>query len=523
MAKTQSRRDFLTSAAAAAALPGLAARALARRGRKTAGLEYRTAEALVAALVARQISAVELTDHAIARIEALDGRINAVVVRDFERARAAAARGRQGAGGGRAAAAARHPHDGEGGLQRRGPADHLGFSARQGLAPDRGCADRRARQGGRRHRAGQDQRADRARGLAELQRHLRHHQQSLGPRPHAGWLVRRLGGVAGGRLRAPGARLRYRRLAARARALLRRLRAQADAGAGAEPRANAARSAGAADRCRPGGGRADGAQRRRPQPAARCDRRPRCARGNRLSAGACRPPATRISRASAFSSSTPIPWCRPLPPCAAPWSASRSGLPRRAPRSRARARCCPTWRLAGAHLRAAALLLLDGGHSRSSAIGASRSWPPRCPPTTAASRRRGCGRSCSAIAIGCAASRVRIGIAQRWRELFREWDVVVCPVHADAGLPARPQPATEPAHPDRRQGLPLRGPGGVGGRRHACRGCRPPPCPSSAPTRACPSACRSSAPIWKTARRSPSPGSIEREFGGFVPPPDFAG
>src|SRR6185436_5908666 len=33
----------------------------------------------------------ELTDHAIARIEALDGRINAVVVHDFERARAAAA------------------------------------------------------------------------------------------------------------------------------------------------------------------------------------------------------------------------------------------------------------------------------------------------------------------------------------------------------------------------------------------------------------------------------------------------
>ena len=69
----------------------------------------------------------------------------------------------------------------------------------------------------------------------------------VGPRPHAGRLVRRLGGVAGGRLRPPGARVGYRRLAARARALLRRLRAQADAGAGAEPRANAARSAGAAD------------------------------------------------------------------------------------------------------------------------------------------------------------------------------------------------------------------------------------------------------------------------------------
>jgi hypothetical protein len=78
----------------AVALPIVATRALAQakgEPKKTAGLEYRTAEALVAALAARQISAVELTNHAIARIEALDARINAVVVRDFERARAAAA------------------------------------------------------------------------------------------------------------------------------------------------------------------------------------------------------------------------------------------------------------------------------------------------------------------------------------------------------------------------------------------------------------------------------------------------
>ena len=94
MSRNRSRRDFLTTVGAAAALPIAATRVVAQAKdgpKKTAGLEYRTAEALVAALVARQISAVELTDHAIARIEALDGRINAVVVRDFERARAAAA------------------------------------------------------------------------------------------------------------------------------------------------------------------------------------------------------------------------------------------------------------------------------------------------------------------------------------------------------------------------------------------------------------------------------------------------
>src|SRR5262249_3416442 len=44
----------------------------------------------VSALRARKISAIELTDHVIARIEALDPNINAVVVRDFDRGRAAA-------------------------------------------------------------------------------------------------------------------------------------------------------------------------------------------------------------------------------------------------------------------------------------------------------------------------------------------------------------------------------------------------------------------------------------------------
>jgi amidase len=52
--------------------------------------DYRTTKELVAALQARKISAIELTDHVIARIEALDPKINAVVVRDFDRGREAA-------------------------------------------------------------------------------------------------------------------------------------------------------------------------------------------------------------------------------------------------------------------------------------------------------------------------------------------------------------------------------------------------------------------------------------------------
>jgi amidase len=54
------------------------------------GLLDRTAGELVAALAARQVGALELADAAIARIEARDVAINAVVVRDFDRAREAA-------------------------------------------------------------------------------------------------------------------------------------------------------------------------------------------------------------------------------------------------------------------------------------------------------------------------------------------------------------------------------------------------------------------------------------------------
>ena len=53
-------------------------------------LDYGTAAELAGALAAGTISALELTDHVIARIEALDPKLNAVVVRDFERARESA-------------------------------------------------------------------------------------------------------------------------------------------------------------------------------------------------------------------------------------------------------------------------------------------------------------------------------------------------------------------------------------------------------------------------------------------------
>jgi amidase len=53
--------------------------------------DYSTVEQLNEALRARKISASALTEHTIARIKVLDRHLNAVVVRDFERAREAAA------------------------------------------------------------------------------------------------------------------------------------------------------------------------------------------------------------------------------------------------------------------------------------------------------------------------------------------------------------------------------------------------------------------------------------------------
>ena len=53
-------------------------------------MHYRTASELVAALRARKVTSVDVIEAAIARIESLDERLNAVVVRDFDRARKAA-------------------------------------------------------------------------------------------------------------------------------------------------------------------------------------------------------------------------------------------------------------------------------------------------------------------------------------------------------------------------------------------------------------------------------------------------
>src|SRR5205814_1639920 len=83
-----SRRELMAGIGAVAASAALPIRAVATEA--SSGQGYRTAGELVKALVDRKVSSRELVDAAISRIEALDAKINAVVVRDFDRARTAA-------------------------------------------------------------------------------------------------------------------------------------------------------------------------------------------------------------------------------------------------------------------------------------------------------------------------------------------------------------------------------------------------------------------------------------------------
>ena len=97
MSNKPNRRDFLAGTTGFAAAGLLGSTSLAQmRSDKVASeaasdsLEYRSAKELAAALSQKKVSSVELLEYSIKRIETFDPRINAVVVRDFDRARVAA-------------------------------------------------------------------------------------------------------------------------------------------------------------------------------------------------------------------------------------------------------------------------------------------------------------------------------------------------------------------------------------------------------------------------------------------------
>ena len=255
---------------------------------------FKTAVELSAALAAKKVSAVELAEDAIGRIERHDAKINAICVRDFERGLAAAR-----AADAELARGVKKPLLGlpvtvKESYNVAGLPTTWGIPAQKDFIADGRRAADHAGQGRRRRHPRQDQRAARARRLAELQRDLRHHQQPLRSRPHAGRLLRRIVGGARGGLRPAVDRLRHRRLAARAGVSLRHLCAQADLRSRRHARPHAAAVAAAAARPRPHRDRTDGARRGRPVAAARRDRRARSARSRQgLSASRCRRRVTR--------------------------------------------------------------------------------------------------------------------------------------------------------------------------------------------------------------------------------------
>jgi amidase len=87
MGNEPSRRDFLALTAASIGGATMVGRAEAA---PADDFTYRSAADQVAALARREVSSAELLELSIARIEGMDSRINAVVVRDFDRAREAA-------------------------------------------------------------------------------------------------------------------------------------------------------------------------------------------------------------------------------------------------------------------------------------------------------------------------------------------------------------------------------------------------------------------------------------------------
>ena len=248
---------------------------------------FKSATELSAALAAKKLSAVELAQDAIDRIERHDGKINAICVRDFDRGLEAA----------RAADAARArgetrpllgiPVTVKESYNIAGLPTTWGNPAQKDFMPaeDALSISRVKAAGG--VILGK---TNVPLSLGDWQSYneiygTTNNPFDLGAHPRR--LLRRIVGSTGGGLRTAVARLRYRRLAAGAGVSLRRLCPQADLRLGAVARAYAAAAPAAAVRPRPRGDRADGAQRRRPCAVARCDRRTRPAgRRQRLSARA---------------------------------------------------------------------------------------------------------------------------------------------------------------------------------------------------------------------------------------------
>ena len=129
---------------------------------------FKTAVELSAALAAKKVSAVELAQDAIGRIERHDGKINAICVRDFARGLEAARAADAALARGETKPLLGIPMTVKESYNVAGLPTTWGFPAAEGLRAGRRRAVDFPRQGRRRRDPRQDQRAARARRLAEL-------------------------------------------------------------------------------------------------------------------------------------------------------------------------------------------------------------------------------------------------------------------------------------------------------------------------------------------------------------------
>ena len=242
-------------------------------------LPFQTAKQLAAAIRKKKIGCLELLDLYLERIEAHNPELNAIIAMDIEGAR------KQAKAADRAVKAGKKlgPLHGVP-MTLKESYDIAGFPTTWGNPAFKDQKiEKHSLAAQRLVDAGvdpvrQDQRAAEPGRLAELQRGLRPHQESVGPVAHAGRLVRRLGRGARRRPDRPRGGQRHRRLDPQPRALLRRVRPQADLrrGLAARPCARRQRRAGRHQRVRSAGPRRRGSRDRHGRDGRTGrDRRPR--------------------------------------------------------------------------------------------------------------------------------------------------------------------------------------------------------------------------------------------------------
>ena len=160
-------------------------------------IAYLPAHKLAGKLRSREIGCLELLEHHLARVERFNPALNAIIWTDLEAARERARQADQALGRGETWGPLHGlPMTIKESFDLAGAPTTWGIPRAQRPYRQDQCRHHGAAARGWRHHLRQDQCAADAGGLAELQRDLRHDEQSLGSDQDAGRLFRRLGGGA---------------------------------------------------------------------------------------------------------------------------------------------------------------------------------------------------------------------------------------------------------------------------------------------------------------------------------------